>query len=78
MMCASTFVNFWLRVVRPELIEAFVIALSCGTERTILGTPKAPTSSQVQSSPAFSAGGSGLASPKFGLLPTGRVGLTAS
>ena len=65
MMCASTRANFWLRAVRPELTEAFASRHDANVWnclRTILGTPRAPASSQVLSSLALSAGGLGLAS----------------
>ena len=65
MMCASTRANFWLRAVRPELTEAFATRHDANVWnclRTILGTPRAPASSQVLSSLALSAGGLGLAS----------------
>ena len=56
--------NFWLRAVRPELTEAFATRHDANVWnclRTILGTPRAPASSQVLSSLALSAGGLGLA-----------------
>ena len=73
MMCASTRANFWLRAVRPELTEAVATRHDANVWnclRTILGTRRAPASSQVLSSLVLSAGGLGLASAH-------RVGVAA-
>ena len=81
MMCVSTLANFWLRVVRPELTEAFAIRHDANVWnclRSILGTPRALASSQVFSSLALSADWGWPVPTARGLVPIGRVGLIAS
>ena len=72
--CASTRGNFWLRAVRPELTEASVDRHDVNVGnclRTIFGTPRAATSSQMLST-LF-----GTVWPRIGLASAHRVRVAA-